>query len=376
MTSLKSNDKIIKIIDKGWLIMALGRKEKDANKNSNQDFVSLIKDKMQIAYSTKGFNSLCRVYQIVQDSSVNAQIKSDIRAFFTKFVADEIVKEYDAKQYTSVIDKLLLIKELGINYLSKSNKQKIYSALKSHIDELEKEELNEKEEKQQKQKTSTESKVRRQNNKKTNSSTETKVEKEITKKEETKSEENKNTQQESNGGDSMSNNEKEDNKTVKPKRTTSAKKLVEKEKKKVLTAEEIETETRRLSKFGNFETIYKFLTENDNIPADNIEKLINTLCLRSDADGLYLAARDIKGASIARISKAMAKKKDIGLIYIFIREIDNAPVELLTNRLYELDKNVLNYLKENYAQNGKIDERVEKVLLDLEAKETTIEPNS
>ena len=143
-----------------------------------------------------------------------------------------------------------------------------------------------------------------------------------------------------------------------------------------MTAEEIETETRRLSKFGNFETIYKFLTENDNIPADNIEKLINTLCLRSDADGLYLAARDIKGASIARISKAMAKKKDIGLIYIFIREIDNAPVELLTNRLYELDKNVLNYLKENYAQNGKIDERVEKVLLDLEAKETTIEPKS
>ncbi len=347
------------------------------NKSKDNYYEDLIQEKMLNAYQQTNFNLFCKLYLMVENSSVNTKLKSEIKNFYIQFVTDEIIKLYDSEEYSNVYEMLMLIHQLPANI----DKKSIYSKLKEHINIVKQNENKNKKKsneiKTDKVKTDNGNNSKVKETKQVLDETDN-IEINGQKTEEIKSDDlTIQIEQKDESKDENKNMKEEKDKNLGKKNEKSDKpilKQVKSEKKKLLTNDEINSETRRLCKFGNFETIYKFLIENKNIPNENIDKLINTLCLRSDADGLYIAARDIKGVSIERIAKAMIRKKDIGLIYFFARDIKGAPIDLLANRLYELDKNVLEILKSNYSIDEKIDARIEKALLNIAAKEESHEP--
>ena len=148
-----------------------------------------------------------------------------------------------------------------------------------------------------------------------------------------------------------------------------------------LNQEEIDAKTKELIKYGNFNSITDFLLDyGDKIPDSEKVRLITTLSLRSDADGLYLTARDldrlhigesIKQSAVDRLAKAMAKrrsKNDLGLMYYFLRDIRKVKHEEIISivermvKIYGDADALLEYLGKTYKQQGKLAGRVEEPL--------------
>lgn len=148
-----------------------------------------------------------------------------------------------------------------------------------------------------------------------------------------------------------------------------------------LKQEEIDAKTKELIKYGNFNSITDFLLNyGDKIPDSEKTRLITTLSLRTDADGLYLTARDldqlhigesIKQSAVDRLAKAMAKrrsKNDLGSMYYFlrdIREVKHEEIMSIVERMVEIYGDadaLLEYLKKTYKQQGKLAVRVEEPL--------------
>ena len=148
-----------------------------------------------------------------------------------------------------------------------------------------------------------------------------------------------------------------------------------------LKQEEIDAKTKELIKYGNLNSITDFLLNyGDKIPDSEKMRLITTLSLRSDADGLYLTARDldqlhigesIKQSAVDRLAKAMAKrrsKNDLGLMYYFLRDIREVKHEEIMSivermvKIYGDADALLEYLRETYKQQGKLAGRVEEPL--------------
>lgn len=148
-----------------------------------------------------------------------------------------------------------------------------------------------------------------------------------------------------------------------------------------LNQEEIDAKTKELIKYGNFNSITDFLLDyGDKIPDSEKTRLITTLSLRTDADGLYLTARDldqlhigesIKQSAVDRLAKAMAKrrsKNDLGSMYYFLRNIRKVKHEEIISivermvKIYGDADALLEYLKKTYKQQGKLAARVEEPL--------------
>ena len=148
-----------------------------------------------------------------------------------------------------------------------------------------------------------------------------------------------------------------------------------------LKQEEIDAKTKELIKYGNLNSITDFLLNyGDKIPDSEKMRLITTLSLRSDADGLYLTARDldqlhigesIKQSAVDRLAKAMAKrrsKNDLGSMYYFlrnIREVKHEEIMSIVERMVKIYGDadaLLEYLRETYKQQGKLAGRVEEPL--------------
>ena len=148
-----------------------------------------------------------------------------------------------------------------------------------------------------------------------------------------------------------------------------------------LKQEEIDAKTKELIKYGNFNSITDFLLNyGDKIPDSEKVRLITTLSLRSDADGLYLTARDldqlhigesIKQSAVDRLAKAMAKrrsKNDLGSMYYFLRDIRKVKHEEIISivermvKIYGDADALLEYLRKTYKQQGKLSGRVEEPL--------------
>lgn len=148
-----------------------------------------------------------------------------------------------------------------------------------------------------------------------------------------------------------------------------------------LKQEEIDAKTKELIKSGNFNSITDFLLNyGDKIPDSEKTRLITTLSLRTDADGLYLTARDldqlhigesIRQSAVDRLAKAMAKrrsKNDLGSMYYFlrnIREVKHEEIMSIVERMVEIYGDadaLLEYLKKTYKQQGKLASRVEEPL--------------
>ena len=148
-----------------------------------------------------------------------------------------------------------------------------------------------------------------------------------------------------------------------------------------LKQEEIDAKTKELIKSGNFNSITDFLLNyGDKIPDSEKVRLITTLSLRTDADGLYLTARDldqlhigesIKQSAVDRLAKAMAKrgsKNDLGSMYYFlrnIREVKHEEIISIVERMVKIYGDadaLLEYLRKTYKQQGKLASRVEEPL--------------
>lgn len=148
-----------------------------------------------------------------------------------------------------------------------------------------------------------------------------------------------------------------------------------------LKQEEIDAKTKELIKYGNFNSITDFLLNyGDKIPDSEKTRLITTLSLRTDADGLYLTARDldqlhigesIKQSAVDRLAKAMAKrgsKNDLGSMYYFlrnIREVKHEEIISIVERMVKIYGDadaLLEYLGKTYKQQGKLASRVEEPL--------------
>ena len=148
-----------------------------------------------------------------------------------------------------------------------------------------------------------------------------------------------------------------------------------------LKQEEIDAKTKELIKYGNFNSITDFLLNyGDKIPDSEKTRLITTLSLRTDADGLYLTARDldqlhigesIKQSAVDRLAKAMAKrrsKNDLGSMYYFLRDIRKVKHEEIISivermvKIYGDADALLEYLRKAYKQQGKLAGRVEEPL--------------